>query len=94
MEPEVDLSSFLERQRLEGDEAVPALGQDEEEEDDVDHALARLAPKGSGEPSSSFKGKLQSIEVDDDLATMLREKEEADANRGEHCKPFGCVSYR
>ena len=77
------MSSFLERQRLEDDNAVQTLGRGAEDEDDVDHTLARLAPKSSGEPSSNFKGKLQSIEVDDDLATMLREKEEADANRGE-----------
>ena len=52
-----------------------------EDDDDIDHSLAHLAPKSASHQKG--KGKLQLIERDDELEKMLREKDEADANRGQ-----------
>ena len=82
LEPEVDLSRFLERQRL--DDAPPPLGTSvttEEHEDDVDHTLSHITAKPVvGAPSR--KGKVQHIEWDSDLEQMNREKVVAEANWG------------
>ena len=58
LEPEVDLSSFLARQRLEDDDATQALGRPDEDEEDVDRSLAYLATKvGSSGPTVTKKGR-------------------------------------
>ncbi|KZV72293.1 hypothetical protein PENSPDRAFT_649877 [Peniophora sp. CONT] len=80
LEPEVDLSKFLERQRLE-DAPEPILAPTSPvDEDDVDHSLAHI---GTGEKAdaTSRKGKVQQIEWDASLEQMRREKAEAEANR-------------
>ncbi|TFK50594.1 hypothetical protein OE88DRAFT_1661091 [Heliocybe sulcata] len=77
-EPEVDLSGFLARQRLspENDPSSSAPPPPQEEVDDsldfLDGAPSRSRPK---------KGKVQTIEWDDQLEEMSREKAVADASR-------------
>lgn len=81
-EPELDLTSFLARQRLD-DSGGPSLIQDAEDDSDVDQSLAHLVHNSSA-GLRSHKGKVQSIEWDDGLEQIRREKEIADANRGKH----------
>ena len=83
-EPEVDLSNFLARQRL--DDAVsPSIPNPEVEpdEDEVDHSLTHLKFVGSQSAPKPMKGRVQTIEWDEELENMSREKAAADANRGE-----------
>ncbi|KAF8553274.1 hypothetical protein OG21DRAFT_1485540 [Imleria badia] len=81
-EPEVDLSAFLERQRL--SETAPALsgGPDalEEDEDEIDHSLAHITSQRQLTLQSK-KGRVKTIEWDDSLEQMSREKAAAEANR-------------
>ena len=78
VEPEVDLSTFLERQRLSPQES--SAPPPPEEDDDIDHSIGPLvAPK---EDAKSRKGKIQQIEWDSHLEEMSREKAAADATRG------------
>lgn len=90
-EPEVDLSKFLERQRLD-DAAGPTLKPPENQvdEDDVDHTLAHISGKGVSEPPS-HKGKVQQIEWDPELEAMSQEKAAAEASRGKSKKE---IAYR
>ncbi|KAN0079869.1 hypothetical protein V8E55_009435 [Tylopilus felleus] len=82
-EPEVDLSAFLERQRL-SDAASPGApapdAQEEEDEDEIDHSLAHIASQRQP-ASQSKKGRVQTIAWDDTLEQMHREKAAAEANR-------------
>ncbi|CAK5284652.1 unnamed protein product [Mycena citricolor] len=86
VEPEVDLSSFLERQRLE-DPRAPPLGssdrQHEDDEDDVDHSLDHISsmPARSTNVLPNRKGKAQEIVWDDSLQVLSEEKQAADALR-------------
>jgi len=83
-EPEVDLSNFLARQRL--DDAVnPGIPNPEAEpdEDEVDHSLAHLKSVGPQSAHKPMKGRVQKIEWDEELENLSREKAAADANRGE-----------
>ncbi len=81
VEPEVDLSSFLERQRL--TDKPPIVAQPVDDEDDIDTSLAQYtAGLNSTLPSSSKKGKVQQIEWDASLESLSREKASADASRG------------
>jgi len=86
VEPEVDLSAFLERQRLEDPPglslASPALGDDD---DDVDHSLAHITSNSHREHQSR-KGKIQHIEWDDSLEEMQHDKNVAQAQSGP-CHP-------
>ncbi|EJD05036.1 uncharacterized protein FOMMEDRAFT_27289 [Fomitiporia mediterranea MF3/22] len=81
-EPEVDLSSFLERQRLDDSDEPSStlLIKKDTEDDDVDESLAHLIPSSS-DAMRSHKGKIQSIEWTEELEEIRREKEIADANR-------------
>ena len=82
-EPDVDLSEFLAHQNLD-DAAGPnilALGTEPDEEE-VDHSLAHLMPRGSQSAHKSVKGRVQTIEWDEELENMSRDKAAADANRG------------
>lgn len=83
-EPEVDLSNFLARQRLD-DAAGPSILKltDEPDEDEVDHSLAHLNLVGSQSAHKPMKGRVQMVEWDEELENMSREKAIADANRGE-----------
>ncbi|KAG8907615.1 hypothetical protein FRB99_003311 [Tulasnella sp. 403] len=71
-EPEVDLSTFLQKQRL--TENV------EEVDDDIDHSLDDIYGQPSGRKQVK-KGQVQSIPWTEDLATMAQEKSQADAVR-------------
>lgn len=81
-EPEVDLSSFLARQRLsdvsESVVVVPRVDDD----DDIDHELAHISSHRVPPPTSQ-KGRIQAIEWDAELEEMSREKAAADASRGD-----------
>ncbi|KAJ6540494.1 hypothetical protein B0H19DRAFT_1175754 [Mycena capillaripes] len=79
VEPEVDLSSFLERQRISdapGPSVLPAS--EFVDEDDVDHSLAHISSAGV-KPAASRKGKVEQIEWDDELDELEREKASAEA---------------
>ena len=80
-EPEVDLSSFLEKQRLsdvsEAIAVVPRVG-----DDDIDYELAHISSHRSLPPTSQ-KGRVQTIEWDGELEEMSRAKAAADACRGD-----------
>jgi len=76
VEPEVDLSSFLARQRLADDQ--PLLPQPDED-DDIDTSLPDFTA-GTG-PVKTKKGKVQQVEWDASLEEMSREKAAADATR-------------
>jgi hypothetical protein len=83
VEPEVDLSTFLERQRL-SDEKHSTLKSRSmnqiEDDDDVDHALDHLtSTKQHGEQR---KGKVEILQWDDALESMARDKKAAEANWG------------
>lgn len=103
--PEVDLSYFLERQRLED---APKLdlakdSQDMLDDDDIDHSLDHLIPstKRVGQAAQNRKGKAQAIAWDETLEAMKREKEVVEANRGmpqycycSHARLTGCVDLK
>lgn len=75
VDPEVDLSAFLARQRLE-DQSKPLLGQaTNDKDDDVDPSLAHINPN----KLSSRKGKVQQIEWDASLEEMEHNKNVAQA---------------
>ncbi|THH17671.1 hypothetical protein EW146_g3179 [Bondarzewia mesenterica] len=78
LEPEVDLSKFLERQRREEVPQVLSKPEDEED-DDVDYTLSHISAKGTLD-APSRKGKVQQIEWDAELEEMTREKAAAEAN--------------
>ena len=83
-EPEVDLSNFLARQRLDDTASSGILKPtDEPDEDEVDHSLARLNAVGSQSTQKPMKGRVQTMEWNEELENMSREKAIADANRGE-----------
>ena len=83
-ESEIDLSRFLERQRLEDSlDAQASLGAEGDDGDDVDDSLAHLGQKAPVS-SKSRKGHVQTIEWDESLEELRKEKETADANRGAH----------
>ena len=70
------------RQRLEDAEPPSLLVNKETEDDsDVDHSLSHLLPKSFAR-TQDRKGKIQSVEWNEELEEMRREKEIADANRG------------
>ncbi|OCB86009.1 hypothetical protein A7U60_g6904 [Sanghuangporus baumii] len=81
--PEVDLSAFLARQRLEDSvppSSVLSINKEAEDDSDVDQSLAHLVPRSSS-TAHNRKGKIQSVEWNEELEEMRREKEIADANR-------------
>lgn len=80
MEPEVDLSSFLERQRLSPGPSVVAAPP-AHDEDEVDPSLAHMVV-GRSADANTKKGKMQEVQWDDSLERMSREKAAADAARG------------
>ena len=84
-EPEVDLSSFLEKQRrsdVDSALGLPgALDVREDDEDEIDHSLAHITSQR--QPAlQSKKGRVQTIEWDESFEQMKNEKAVAEANRG------------
>lgn len=84
VEPEVDLTSFLERQRL-SDEQGPSLlsrptGQSDDE-NDIDHSLAHITsnPNQMRLQTAGKKGKKEELKWDEELESMAREKAAAEA---------------
>ncbi|KAJ2988923.1 hypothetical protein NUW54_g8955 [Trametes sanguinea] len=84
VEPEVDLSSFLERQKLSDSAGPSTLLSPEDEEEDVDTSFAHITSNLKPQ-SQTKKGKVQQIEWDAELEELSREKAAADATRGEAC---------
>ena len=80
VEPEVDLSAFLERQRLSPGPSSAPPPPDEVEE--VDANLVQILAQGKP-AATSKKGRVQTIEWDAELEEMSREKAAAEATRGE-----------
>jgi hypothetical protein len=76
-EPEVDLSSFLERQRL---STTTTTLVDHDLDSDVDHTIAHISSRRTAS-STQKKGKVVQIERDQELEDMIKEKEGADAAR-------------
>lgn len=86
IEPEVDLSSFLERQRLSEASAGPSSAPPPLEEGEVDETLAHISSRPNA-IAPSKKGKVQTIEWDETLDDMTREKAAAEATWG-MIRPF------
>ncbi|KAF8628560.1 hypothetical protein AX17_005956 [Amanita inopinata Kibby_2008] len=84
VEPEVDLSAFLEKQKLADDSPGPSLllpkhDGDDDDDDDIDYSLPLFTSPSA--TSSSKKGKVEQIEWTEDLDALHREKLTADATR-------------
>ena len=81
VEPEVDLSSFLEKQRL-SDVASPELSSTllTHAEDEVDHSLAHISSRPQA--TQSKKGRIQTVRWDAELEELTREKAAAEATWG------------
>lgn len=79
-EPEVDLSSFLARQRLSDLSETTVVAVAQVDYDDIDHELAHISSHRIPPPTSQ-KGRIQAIEWDAELEEMSREKAAADASR-------------
>ncbi|OBZ74737.1 hypothetical protein A0H81_05279 [Grifola frondosa] len=76
VEPEVDLSAFLERQRLSpGPSSAPPPP---DEDEDIDTSLAHISARPQSSVQSK-KGRVQQIEWDPGLEEMSREKAAAEA---------------
>ncbi|KAJ7107826.1 hypothetical protein C8R44DRAFT_834214 [Mycena epipterygia] len=80
VEPEVDLSAFLEKQRIEDALRSSVVARDpaSEDDDDVDHSLAHIS-SGGVRPVVSRKGKVEEIEWDEELDALERDKTSAEA---------------
>jgi hypothetical protein len=94
VEPDVDLSSFLERQRLSDDVGPTFQVADKDDvQHDVDKSLAHISsdPSGIQTHLSSKKGKIQQIEWDEELDEMNREKKAAEASRGPFFQCFAWI---
>ncbi|KAH7911851.1 hypothetical protein BJ138DRAFT_1234917 [Hygrophoropsis aurantiaca] len=78
-EPDVDLSAFLEKQKL-SDTSEAQVSPPPEDDDDIDHTLAHISSRRQA-PSQSKKGRMQSIEWDKELDEMSREKAATEAAR-------------
>lgn len=84
MEPEIDLSAFLARQRLEG-RHEPHSVSPTIEEDDIDHSLSHLT---SNAGHRSWKGQARQIEWDTSLEEMQHDKNVAQAQSGTYDMQF------
>ncbi|KAL4077873.1 hypothetical protein J3A83DRAFT_4156216 [Scleroderma citrinum] len=78
-EPEVDLSAFLERQRI-SEPATFSTAPQEAEDDDIDHDLDRIT-SGRQAHTRPKKGNVQTIAWDKELEDMKREKDATEAAR-------------
>ncbi|KAI5992350.1 hypothetical protein F5J12DRAFT_726956 [Pisolithus orientalis] len=77
-EPEVDLSAFLERQKISEDTATSSTTLPDD--DDVDHDFDHIR-LGTQTRTRSKKGNVHTIAWDDQLEKLQREKDAADAAR-------------
>lgn len=82
MEPEVDLSAFLEKQRIASPQLESSAPLAPEEDDDIDKTLVHLPGIKKESSSNDRKGKIQQVEWDQSLEELSREKAAADATRG------------
>jgi hypothetical protein len=87
VEPEVDLSNFLERQRLADDTdlpTIPGASKDDNVDEDVDTTLAHISSYRSrlNPQATSKKGKLEQIIWDEEMDRMSRDKKAAEATWG------------
>jgi hypothetical protein len=80
VDPEVDLSAFLARQRM-GDQSKLFGQATTDKDDDVDPSLAHINPNSSNKLPSK-KGKIQRIEWDASLEEMEHNKNVAQAQSG------------
>ena len=87
----MDLSSFLERQRLSEASPRSSLAPPPPEEE-IDESLAHLSSRLHGPPQSK-KGKVKTIEWDEDLDEMTREKAAAEAAWGEFTLTISELPY-
>ena len=101
VEPEVDLSAFLEKQRI-SEDVGPSLRIAEAmdyDNDDVDTSLVHVTSKsiGNSAQAASRKGKVEQVVWDEELDTLSREKKAAEATRGEFKKVvillFSCSTF-
>ncbi|KAJ7064753.1 hypothetical protein C8F01DRAFT_774424 [Mycena amicta] len=80
VEPEVDISAFLERQRISDPTSAETLAIPEDDPEDVDHTLAHISSGlSASKPSASRKGKVREIEWDEELESLERDKVSAEA---------------
>jgi len=79
-DPEVDLSAFLERQRI-SEAATFSTAPQEDDDDDIDHNLDHIT-SGRKAYIRPKKGNVQTVIWDKDLEEMKREKDAAEAARG------------
>jgi hypothetical protein len=88
VEPEVDLSKFLERQRLADDTDLPTIpganNDDKDDDEDVDTTLAHISSYTSrwNPQATSKKGKVEQIIWDEELDKMNQDKKAAEATWG------------
>ena len=87
VEPEVDLSNFLEKQRLADDTdlpTIPGASKDNKDVEDVDTTLAHISsyPSRLNPQATSKKGKLEQIIWDEEIDRMNRDKKAAEATWG------------
>ena len=86
VEPEVDLSNFLERQRLADDTdlpTIPGVIKDNKDDEDVDTTLSHISSYSRSNPqATSKKGKLEQIIWDEEIDRMNRDKKAAEATWG------------
>jgi hypothetical protein len=85
VEPEVDLTTFLARQRLLDDEAPTILSApsiDKAELEDIDHSLDHIG-SGRHKVNTVSKGMTQVIQWDNQLEEMRQDKEAVEAQRGQ-----------
>ena len=87
VEPEVDLSNFLERQRLADDTdlpTIPGASKDNKDDEDVDTTLTHISsyPSHLNPQATSKKGKLEQIIWDEEIDRMNRDKKAAEATWG------------
>ena len=87
VEPEVDLSNFLERQRIADDmdlPTIPGASKDDKDDEDVDTTLAHISsyPSRLNPQATSKKGKIEQIIWDEEIDRMNRDKKAAEATWG------------
>lgn len=84
-EPEIDLTVFLARQKLEDAYTIDNLEDPvryDADDDDIDTSLANFSITATARDTNTRKGKVQTIEWNEELEIMSREKAAADAHRG------------
>ncbi|KAF5325689.1 hypothetical protein D9611_000684 [Ephemerocybe angulata] len=80
VEPEVDLSSFLEKQKISDTTVVVGSEVKKFEEDEVDQSLSHITSNPT-KNTADRKGKVQEIQWDRELEEMSRAKAAAEAQR-------------